>query len=122
MITLSAIKQIQQGFKTILEGKNILEMQNSSMYYESNGERLGEVSISNSIAKVDKNIISYPSVYGAGINLLITQKGGKRKLDYIIQNKAALNAQFMNAEYLVFSEDIILPNGWSAKLEMVQFY
>ncbi len=110
-------EKIQQGFKTILEGKNILEMQNSSMYYESNGERLGEVSISNSIAKVDKNIISYPNVYGAGINLLITQKGGKRKLDYIIQNKAALNAQFMNAEYLVFSEDIILPNGWSAKLE-----
>jgi hypothetical protein len=110
-------EQIQQGFKTILEGKTVLEMQNASMYYENNGERLGEVSISNSIAKVDNNIISYPSVYGNGIDLLITQKGGKRKLDYIIQNKAALNTQFMNAEYLVFSEDIILPNGWSAKLE-----
>jgi hypothetical protein len=110
-------EQIQQGFKTILEGEVVLEMQNASMYYQSNGERLGEVSISNSIAKVDKNIISYPSVYGAGIDLMITQKGGKRKLDYIIQNKAALNTQFMNAEYLVFSEDIVLPNGWSAKLE-----
>jgi hypothetical protein len=110
-------EQIQQGFKTILEGKVVLEMQNASMYYQSNGERLGEVSISNSIAKADKNIISYPSVYGNGIDLLITQKGGKRKLDYIIQNKAALNTQFMNAEYLVFSEDIVLPKGWNAKLE-----
>lgn len=40
---------------------------------------------------------------------------GKRKLNYVIPDKPALGSVPSGAEYLVFTEDLILPNGWTAK-------
>ncbi|MES2800093.1 MAG: T9SS type A sorting domain-containing protein [Bacteroidota bacterium] len=110
-------ENIQNGFKTIINGQELYEMRNASMYYELNGTKVGEQSIANSGGLADKNCLTYSKVYGEFIDLKISQSGGKRKLDYIIRDKNALDQLYSNAQYLVFSEEFNLPQGWTAKLE-----
>lgn len=110
-------ENIQSGFKTILNGQELLEMRNATMYYESNGQKLDVLNISSSQGSANGNKLTYEKVYGNAIDLLVTQSGGKRKLDYIIKDRSAINDAYSNAQYLVFSEEILLPKGWSAKME-----
>ncbi len=108
---------VQDGFKTIMNGVELLEMRNASLYYEVNGEKVGIQNIQNSQGTVNGNELLYKKVYGNAIDLLVTQSGGKRKLDYVIKDRSAINEAYSNGQYLVFSEEIVLPKGWSAKLE-----
>ena len=102
-------ENIQNGFKTVLNGQELLEMRNATMYYESNGQKLDIQNINNSQGSVNGNKLTYEKVYGNAIDLHVTQSGGKRKLDYIIQDRSSINEAYSNAEYLVFSEEIVLP-------------
>lgn len=110
-------ENIQDGFKTLLNGQELLEMLNATMYYESNGQKLDVLNINSSKGSVKGNKLTYEKVYGNAIDLLVTQSGGKRKLDYIIKDRSAVNEAYSNAQYLVFSEEILLPKGWTAKLD-----
>ena len=110
-------ENILNGFKTVFENEDIFEMRNLSVFYERNGEKIGVKSIQSSVGEANENKVKYSNVYGNQIDLIITQKGGKRKVDYILKSKDFIETEYFDAEYLVFSEDIFLPKGWSAKLE-----
>ena len=110
-------ENILNGFKTVFENEDIFEMRNLTVFYERNGEKIGVKSIQSSVGEANENKVKYSNVYGNQIDLIITQKGGKRKVDYILKSKDFIETEYFDAEYLVFSEDIFLPKGWSAKLE-----
>lgn len=110
-------RNIQVGFKTVINGQELLEMRNATMYYELNGQKMDVQEIESATGVANGNKLTYTNVYGNDIDLIVTQSGGKRKLDYVIRDRAAINSNLSNAQYLVFSEEITLPHGWSAKLE-----
>ncbi|MGI6321517.1 MAG: InlB B-repeat-containing protein [Bacteroidales bacterium] len=83
------------------------------MYWEVNGQA---TNIKNSeIVEIEtkNNKAYYNNIYGE-ISAEFVTLTGKRELNYIIPNQQALGNIPANAEYLVFTEDIILPNGWTA--------
>ena len=80
-------ENILNGFKTVFENEDIFEMRNLTVFYERNGEKIGVKSIQSSVGEANENKVKYSNVYGNQIDLIITQKGGKRKVDYILKSK-----------------------------------
>jgi hypothetical protein len=95
----------------------IRDMINMRMYYEVNGNAVQIQNILPKTGTSDFNELNYNGIYGPGIDLKLTQHTTKRKMDYILQNQAALGAMPAGAEFLIFEETVELPSGWIAKLE-----
>lgn len=111
-------KNIQNGIKTYFKDTKIsfVEMKSSKLYFENNGNKINERLISKGDASVMNNELIYKNVYPS-IDLKITQGGGKRKVEYIIQSNVILSSNQLNdAKYLVFEESTFLPDGYYAKL------
>lgn len=105
------------NIKTLLSsGVELVDMKGMQMYYEVNGQSVQMQSIQSKQGLVNFNELTYSNVYGPGIDLRFTQNTTHRKMDYIIQNQAALNNIPAGTQYLVFEEKIELPNGWTAQL------
>jgi hypothetical protein len=98
------------------DGTEMRDMQGMRMYYEVNGQEVGAMNIGNTPGSVDFNKLTYPAVYGPHIDLRLTQNSTQRKMDYLLQNASSLNGAPQNAQYLVFEEQIILPQGVTARL------
>jgi hypothetical protein len=99
------------------DGHQMKEMMAMRMFFEVNGLETNPQVISGSTGNVDFNKLTYPNVYGPGIDLRLTQETTKRKMDYIIANINALGAIPNQASFLVFEEKVELPTGWFAVLE-----
>lgn len=102
----------QQGVMSKTKEGEVKEFLNTKMYWEVNGQKVGEILGANVSAQVENDKLFYNNLFG-NISAEFTVLTGKRKLNYIIPNKEALGVIPSNAEYLVFSEDIVLPEGWS---------
>jgi len=90
----------------------VKEFLNTKMYWESDGQKSGEINSADVSAKINGDKLFYDKLYG-NISAEYTVLIGKRKLNYVIPNKEALADIPTNADYLVFSEDLLLPNGWT---------
>jgi len=97
-------------------GSALTDMKDMKMYYELNGQVVQSQNIQSKQGLVDFNQLTYKNVYGTGIDLRLTQNTKQRKMDYIIQNQAALNNVPNGAQFLVFEEKVELPTGWTAQL------
>jgi len=84
------------------DGSEMRDMQDMRMYYESNGQEVGALNIASTLGSVDFNKLTYPAVYGSQIDLRLTQNSTMRKMDYLLQNAAALSGAPQNAQFLVF--------------------
>lgn len=101
-----------KGVKSKTSEGEVLEFINNKMFWEVNAQQKNVQSGSNPAATVQDNKLYYNNLFGQ-ISAEFTVLTGKRDLNYIIPNKQALGNVPENADYLVFSEDIILPVGWS---------
>lgn len=102
----------QQGILSKTKEGAVQEFLNTKMYWEVNGKEVGTVLSANSEVTVKGNQAFYNNLYG-NISAEFLIGTGKRKLNYIIPNKEALGIVPNNAEFLVFSEDLVLANGWT---------
>ena len=101
-----------QGIMSKTKEGEVKEFINTKMYWEVKGQKIGEVSGADVAAKVDGDKLFYNNIFG-NIDAEYTVLVAKRKLNYIIPDKSALGKVPANADYLVFSEEIELPKGWS---------
>ena len=100
---------------TILPGgETMKDMLSMRMYYQGNGQEIQVTSIKNNPGQVNWNELTYTDIYGSGIDLKLTHNTTSRKMDYIIQNQAALGTIPATAQFLVFEEKVQLPSGWVA--------
>lgn len=96
--------------KTV-EGE-ITEFLNTKMYWEVNGQAVNSVQSANQPVRIAGDKAYYDNLFGS-IAAEFTTLTGKRKLNYIIPNQQALGTIPTNADFLVFSEDVVLPFGWT---------
>lgn len=101
------------GVKSKTTEGEVLEFLNTKMFWEVNGQAVGVINSQNPAADIQENKVYYHQLFGQ-ISAEYTVLTGKRELNYIIPNKQALHMAPANAAYLVFSEDILLPTGWTA--------
>lgn len=101
------------GVKSKTAEGEVLEFLNTKMFWEVNGQAVGVINSQNPAADIQENKVYYHQLFGQ-ISAEYTVLTGKRELNYIIPNKQALSMAPANATYLVFSEDILLPTGWTA--------
>ncbi|WP_285270303.1 T9SS type A sorting domain-containing protein [Kaistella rhinocerotis] len=105
----------KQGILSKTKEGEVKEFLNTKMYWEVNGKEVGTVYSANSEVSVKGNEAYYNNMYG-DISAEFLIETGKRKLNYIIPDKKALGNIPENADYLVFSEDVLLSNGWTHKI------
>ncbi|MGB7499976.1 MAG: GEVED domain-containing protein, partial [Moheibacter sp.] len=101
-----------KGVKSKTNEGEVVEFLNTKMYWEVNGQQKNKIDSNNPAASVQDNKLYYNNLFGQ-ISAEFTVLTGKRDLNYIIPNKQALGDIPMGASYLVFSEDIMLPVGWT---------
>ncbi len=110
-------QQIEKGFVAeFASGKYLKDLINPRIYAEKEGKFYGEKNMQTSIVEVQENKALYKNVYDL-INLAVEMDYGRRKTDYVIRSLNALDNFPEDAEYLVFEEELQLPNSWKAKLE-----
>jgi hypothetical protein len=102
-----------QGIKNKTAEGEILEFLNTKMYWEVNGQAVNTVNSSNRPIRIEGDKAYYDHLFGE-ISAEFIIKSGQRKLNYIIPNQQALGTVPTQADFLVFSEDVILPFGWTA--------
>lgn len=100
------------GLKNKTDDGELREFLNTKMYWEANGQPYGLINSANTPIQIEGDKAYYRNLYGS-IDVEFTMLTGKRELNYIIPNKAALGDIPANAKYLVFSEDVVLPFGWT---------
>jgi len=98
-------------------GMSLMEMQNMQMYYESNGQAVGNINIQSKSGKAEFNTLTYEGVYGENVDLRLTQHTSLRKMDYILKNTNSLNSAPAGAQFLVFEEKVEIPEGVVPRLE-----
>ncbi len=103
------------GVKNKTKEGEITEFLNTKMYWEVNGRTVNETNSSEVAVSIEGDKAYYNNLYG-NISAEFVMLTGKRKLNYIIPNRQALNNSPANAEYLVFTEDVKLPQGWTSKV------
>lgn len=101
---------------TLANGATLIDLKNLKMYYEVNGNPVQTQNIQEKQGMVNYNELTYSNVYGVGIDLRLTQNTTQRKMDYIINSPAALINIPSGAQFLVFEEQVVLPNAWTAQL------
>lgn len=103
------------GLKNKTSEGELLEFLNTQMYWEVNNQKINVQNSSDVQLTIDGNKAYYNNLYGQiSAEFTITEAG--RKLNYIIPSAQSLNNIPDNAQYLVFSENIILPFGWSSEM------
>lgn len=101
-----------QGVKNKTSEGEIREFLNTRMYWEVNGQAVNPVLSADVPVSIQNDKAYYNHIYGNITAEFITLTG-KRKLNYIIPNLHDLGTIPFNSDYLVFTEDIILPNNWT---------
>lgn len=101
-----------KGVKSKTAEGEVVEFLNKKMYWEVNGQQKNKINSSNPAATVQGDKLYYNNLFGQ-ISAEFTVLTGKRDLNYIIPNKQALGDIPEGASYLVFTEDIMLPIGWT---------
>lgn len=104
------------GLLSVTKEGTVKEFLNKKMYWEVSGKPFNIQEASNVAGKAKDDKIKYPQLFGK-IGAEFTVKNGQRKLNYIIPNRSALGNVPSNSEYLVFEEEIILPKGWTYKID-----
>ncbi|MFA7448703.1 MAG: GEVED domain-containing protein [Weeksellaceae bacterium] len=104
-----------KGIKSVTEQGEIKEFLNTRMYWEVDGVEVNPMNGLDVPARVEEDKVYYDGLFG-DISAEYTAYVTKRKLNYLIPDKASLGTVPTGAEYLVFSEDIYLPQGWSYEL------
>lgn len=105
-------KNVQQGVISTTSEGHITEFLNLKMHWEVNAQKVQEQSAMDTNGTAHKNTMTYSNLFGE-ISAQYTLFNGKKRLDYIIPNRQALGSIPSGASYLVFTEDIILPQGWT---------
>lgn len=93
------------------------EFLNLKKYWEVNGQPVQLVQAQNSAAVVNGSQLTYPNLFGE-ISARYTIQSAKRKLDFVVADAQALGEIPAGAKYLVISEDIVLPAGWTTSKTM----
>lgn len=101
------------GVKNKTKEGEVIEFLNTKMYWEVNGRAVNETTSSDVAVSIEGDKAYYNNLYG-NISAEFIMLTGKRKLNYIIPNQQALGNSPANAEYLVFTEDVKLPQGWTS--------
>lgn len=102
------------GVKNKTAEGEIIEFLNTKMYWEVNGRPVNERASANVSVTIDGDKAYYNNLYGNIAAEFITLTG-KRKLNYIIPTRQEISNAPQNADYLVFTEDVVLPEGWTSK-------
>jgi len=100
------------GVKNKTDEGELIEFLNTQMYWEADGQQKFVKTSSNVPAASQGNRLYYKNIYG-NISAEFTILPAKRKLNYIIPNKNSLGTIPDSADFLVFSEDIMIPFGWT---------
>lgn len=109
--------QIEQGFLTEFEsGKYFKDLINPRIYAEIDGATCSEQRMQASIIEINENKALFEDVYD-WIDLSIEMDFGRRRTDYVINSPNALDGFPIDAEYLVFEEELQLPHSWKVKSE-----
>ncbi len=105
------------SLRTILpDGTEMRDMIGMRMYFLASEQEIYSQGILGTNGNVNFNVLTYPNVYGDGIDLRLTQETTKRKMDYIIGNLGNLGPIPQSADFLVFEEKVELPFGYSFQL------
>jgi len=100
------------GIKNKTAEGEVKEFLNTKMYWEVNGQAVGTVNSANVPVSIVNDKAYYNNLYG-NIAAEFAVLTGKRELNYIIHQKQDLGNIPDHADYLVFSEDVVLPYGWT---------
>lgn len=101
-----------KGVKNRTPEGEIKEFLNTKMYWEVNGQAVNTVASSDVAAITQGDKAYYNNLYGnIGAEFII--ESGRRKLNYIIPNAQALSNAPANSDYLVFTEEVTLPQDWT---------
>ncbi|NLL28553.1 MAG: hypothetical protein GX259_07130, partial [Bacteroidales bacterium] len=107
--------QLQNGIISKTAEGTITEFLNPKMYWEVNGQAVQLQTANNVAVSVNNDKAVYKNIFG-NISAEYTILTGKRKLNYIIPSLQALGNIPNQTEYLVFTEDIELPENWTATM------
>ena len=107
---------LQNGIISKTEDGKLIEFLNPQMYWEVNGQAVQLKTADNVAVSVNEDKAVYKNIFGE-ISAEYTILTGKRELNYIIPSLQALGNIPNQAEYLVFAEDIELPQNWTATME-----
>lgn len=104
------------GVKNKTAQGEVKEFLNLKMYWEVAGQTQSVTNAANVPVSVSGDKAYYNNLFG-NISAEFAIESGRRKLNYIIPNIQALNTIPANADYLVFKEEIEIPQGWSYALD-----
>ncbi|MDY0314680.1 MAG: hypothetical protein RBR32_06350, partial [Bacteroidales bacterium] len=107
---------LQNGIISKTQEAKLIEFLNPKMYWEVNGQAVQLQTADNVAVSVNEDKAIYKNIFGE-ISAEYTILTGKRELNYIIPSLQALGNIPNQAEYLVFVEDIELPQNWTASME-----
>lgn len=102
--------KLQNGIISKTAEGEIKEFLSPKMYWEVNGQAVQLQTANNVSVSVNKDKAVYKNVFG-NISAEYTVKSGQRKLNYIIPDRQSLGVIPDDAEYLVFTEEIKLPEN-----------
>ncbi|MCH1479931.1 MAG: hypothetical protein L7U23_07515, partial [Crocinitomicaceae bacterium] len=109
--------EISQGLLTETEdGFTIKDFKNPRMYAEMQGASINPQFINESSVQVLGNKALFSNIYN-DIDLSVQMDYGRRKADYIIKSADVLSNFPENANYLVFEEEVVLPENWFAEIK-----
>lgn len=101
-----------KGVKNRTPEGEITEFLNTKMYWEVNGQAVNTLASANTAVTIQADKAYYNNLYGS-IAAEFTVESGRRKLNYIIPNAQALGNIPAGTDYLTFTEDVVLPQGWT---------
>lgn len=104
------------GVKNSTPDGELKEFLNVKMFWESSDQPISVVSASDVPVSIDGDRAIFNNVLG-GIHAEFAIESGRRKLNYVISDQQTLSSAPTGAEYLVFSEDVELPQGWTYQLD-----
>ena len=110
--------EISQGLLTETEaGFKIKDFKNPRIYAEMPGASIiNPQFINESTVQVLGDKAVFPNIYN-DIDLSVQMDFGRRKADYIINSAEVLSNFPENANYLVFEEEVVLPENWYAEIK-----
>ena len=110
--------EISQGLLTETEaGFKIKDFKNPRIYAEmQDASIINPQFVNESTVQVLGDKAVFPNIYN-DIDLSVQMDFGRRKADYIINSAEVLSNFPENANYLVFEEEVVLPENWYAEIK-----
>ncbi|HNX89797.1 MAG TPA: hypothetical protein PKH58_12005, partial [Paludibacteraceae bacterium] len=109
------------GMLTEFGASPIREWINPQISWVVNGALTETVSIANVEATVNLNKVIYSNCF-SGTDVRFTQENGGKKLDIILNNSSLLSNIPDGTSHLAISETVLLPDGWSHKINNSNIY